>query len=389
MTRKLKLGFVVFLGERQANGGVNSLFELVSQLDNCHRTLITQKPSKIFDRWADVGVDVKVEKELARSSKAGTFGKLRNLVRANLNLKRTLKSERFDALICNDINAMMHVAPAAKMAGIPVVFFVRDIFERDRRYRIKWRFAATLADLVLCLSKDMSSELNGRLKTLGTKPINVKHVYSVVNFNRLFPADEHERMSLRQQLGIKVDECAIAYVAGFCDKKNQYDLIHNLPQLLDKIPNAHIHCLGDFSPSSDAYSRRCEDLIHQLGIDKRITAHGYTPEIGDWYRASNITLLASRREGLARCMIESLSCGTPVASFDVSSAKEILEQYQCGVVASQGNYDELWNKLTDLIKDPSLLQKMRHKGLQTTRKLFDGPTNGMTFLSHIEQLVSR
>jgi glycosyltransferase involved in cell wall biosynthesis len=97
---------------------------------------------------------------------------------------------------------------------------------------------------------------------------------------------------------------------------------------------------------------------------------GYTPAVEEWYQACDIIVVPTRKEGLARCMIEGLACGTPVVSFDVSSAREILEQHVCGLVVRSGDYPALGGAIQLLATDAAAMERMRISAAATARKLF-------------------
>ena len=376
----MKIAYVAFSGERSANGGFNSLFELVSRTEPGSAVLVTQKESPPLPKWRLAGIDCQTE---LIDQGANRWSKLSSVLTSGASLKRYFRDHDFDAVVCNDIRAMLHAAPAARRLGIPVIFFVRDIFEPQRRYGFKWKLAAQMADLILGLSSEMATELKQRLKPLLPGSVDVDYVYSIVDFDRMTTVDPKRRSELRSAIGIEPNEFSIVYAAGFCDKKNQLELIRQLPSLFQRVPNAHVHFLGDFQPDQDPYSRKCQQLALQLGIERNLSFHGYAGHISDWYQLSDCTLLASRREGMARCMIESLSCGTPVVSFDVTSAREILEGHQCGFVAQQGDYDLLFDQLHQLSSNPEIRSQMGTGGSQVSRQLFSSEANLRKFQSLI------
>jgi glycosyltransferase involved in cell wall biosynthesis len=170
-----------------------------------------------------------------------------------------------------------------------------------------------------------------------------------------------------------------------CAKKNQLALIEQLPALFDQTPQAHLHFVGDFDPQRDSYARRCEAAVNSGGLAERVTFHGYSTRIGDWYRAADCVLLASRREGLARCMIEALACGTPVVSFDVTSAHEILDRCGPQLVAPQGDYARLFAALGRLAEDPDARAKIGRTGAELARRRFSAEAATTQFA----QLASR
>lgn len=377
--------FVAFIGERNANGGVNSLFELVSRLQrNVQCTIVTQKEHPLLERWKSSGLNMTV---VSMPSGSGRLYQVKSLFLMYRKLSRLLKKTNPDVVVCNDIRSVLYASLASRRLKIPLAFFIRDIFPPGKKYGFKWRAAGRTTHLILCLSREMAGELGRRLRPLPGHRLNIQHVYSVVDFEKMHPVDADSRKRLRIEAKIPPEEFCVVYAAGFCNKKNQLELLKHLPQLVRAIPHAHVHFLGDFSPQTDDYSRRCQALATESGLQKHVTFHGYADNMADWYRMADCTLLASRREGLARCMIESISCGTAVVSFDVTSAKEVLEGYDCGLVARQGNYDQLIDHVTTLAGDSDLRQKFGGAGAEAARTLFQGHANAAQFEVILRNLI--
>ena len=136
-------------------------------------------------------------------------------------------------------------------------------------------------------------------------------------------------------------------------------------------PRARVHFVGDFDLETDAYARWCLAEAKNACVEKSVSFVGYTEGVADWYRALDAVAVPSRNEGLARCMIESLACGTPVVSFDVCSAREILEGRDCGVVVASGNHEALAEALASLASDSEARVRLGARGATVARELFD------------------
>ena len=104
---------------------------------------------------------------------------------------------------------------------------------------------------------------------------------------------------------------------------------------------------------------------------KSVSFVGYTEGVADWYRALDTVAVASRNEGLARCMIEAVACGTPVISFDVCSAREVLEERGCGVVVANGDHAGLAGARARRATDASERERLGGRGVAAARELFD------------------
>jgi glycosyltransferase involved in cell wall biosynthesis len=70
-------------------------------------------------------------------------------------------------------------------------------------------------------------------------------------------------------------------------------------------------------------------------------------------------------------MIESLACGTPVVSFDVCSAREILEDHDCGLVIPNRDYQQLVRAIANLAEEDEQRARFAKNGVALAGRLFD------------------
>ncbi|MBB4091150.1 glycosyltransferase family 4 protein [Salinibacter ruber] len=216
----------------------------------------------------------------------------------------------------------------------------------------------------------------GDLPDLISIPIQRKFtsIYSIVDSDRFYSVPAKKRRDIRQKLGV-YGSPLLVYVASFNPIKAQQQFIeHVVPILKRKLQDVKVAFVGDFAPKQDAHARDCLETVSRRDVEEHVVFAGYQSNVERWYQAADLTVLASEKEGLARAMIESIACGTPVVSFDVASAHEILTQHQCGVVVPQGEYNAFADAVTELWEDESRRDEMGLNGVRIARELFDPET---------------
>jgi glycosyltransferase involved in cell wall biosynthesis len=360
--------FVVTQSGNHANGGVESITQVLEHLRRVRPLVVTQMETRINRRWRDAGCEVLIWSMPAPRPTS--------LVRTNQLMFKLLRSTGCRIVHCNDILALWHTAFGARMAGARVVFNVRNIKQGTARYGWRWHVARRISDRQLVLSKEMRAALASRLglkdSSAGANARTIEYIYSAVDPLSLSPMMGIERAALRARLGIAAECFAIGIVAAFEPRKAQLDFITEcVPHLKRLLPQARIFFVGDFNPEGNDYARRCQSAVEALGLGKSVSFTGYQSEMNQWYRALDLLVVASRNEGLARCMIESLACGTPVVSFDVCSAREILEEGGCGVVVPQGDFKSLVERLAALAGAPTVRERFGVRGAALARELFE------------------
>ena len=375
--------FVVFQTGASANGGVESITQVLEHLTRVRPVVVTQIETPVNERWRRAGIEVRVwslpyrmGSAFRSGGAAATLRRALSFARTNARMRALVRETGARVVHCNDLLALLHTAPGAKSAGARVVQNVRDTLAAGERYGARWRWAATrAADRTVVLSDEMRAAFVSALGVPGVAE-RVEVIPSVVDFRVMAPAGAAERAALRERLGIAPGELAIGYVAGFNPKKAQLRFLEEgAPALRDALPGARVHFVGDFDPEGDPYAAACREAVRARGVEEAVRFAGYSPRVADWYRALDLVVLASAKEGLARCMIEALACATPVVSFDVCSAREVLEGNACGIVARQGDYPALVAALAALGRDPEARRAMGERGAEAARRLFRAEAN--------------
>jgi glycosyltransferase involved in cell wall biosynthesis len=319
--------------------------------DDFHWTLMTNRATWRTERWRAGGARVI---RFAFDEKAGKIARAAQLSLA----AATALTVSADILHGNDIRGAQVLLPAARLKNMPLVFTLRGMKPDNERYDTKWKRVARRLDTLVTLSDDMAQRVQDRLPVDAARHYTIN---SIVDIDEFQPLDPSQRAARRTQLKIGEREIAIGMVAGFFDIKRQLEVIRDvLPKLAD-LP-VRLHLIGDFEPETSAYARACADLVVAQGMSDRVVFHGFRKDAADCLAAVDIALVASRREGLARCMIEAMACGTPVVSVDVCSAREMLEPSGAGIVVDLNDWSGLAAALRGLCNDPDKRATMGRAG---------------------------
>ena len=114
-----------------------------------------------------------------------------------------------------------------------------------------------------------------------------------------------------------------------------------------------------------------EQLIDKLKIDrKRCHLYGPTNDIRKEYLNSSVFVFSSRFEGFGMVLIEAMSCGLPVVSFDCPCGpKDIVSDNVDGLLVPNGNVECFAKSLEELLKHPDEIRRLS-KSAQDKSKLF-------------------
>ncbi len=110
-------------------------------------------------------------------------------------------------------------------------------------------------------------------------------------------------------------------VASLTPVKAQATLLQALARVVLRIPDAHLHIVGE-GPL------RCE-LQHQaaaLGIGEHVTFHGAVPHhhLPAWYQAADLCVLSSRFESQGMVVLEAAACARPTVGTAVGVLPDLM-----------------------------------------------------------------
>ena len=101
-------------------------------------------------------------------------------------------------------------------------------------------------------------------------------------------------------------------------------------------------------------------LIQELGVQDSILLMDSTKNIMEKFLKSEIYLMTSRYEGFGMVLLEALSCGLPIISFDINSGpNEIITNQEDGFLIEDGDEAEFRLKVSELMADNELRLNMR------------------------------
>ena len=131
-----------------------------------------------------------------------------------------------------------------------------------------------------------------------------------------------------------------------------------------ELPDWHL-CIfgaGDRTP----YQQLATDLKLD---DTRCELCEATRNISEEYLRSSLFVFSSRFEGFGMALVEAMSYGLPVISFDCPCGpKDIVNNGIDGILVESGNVEELAKAIVRLAKDRELMQHLADEAVMTARK---------------------
>lgn len=153
--------------------------------------------------------------------------------------------------------------------------------------------------------------------------------------------------------------------AGRLTYQKGYDLLINAYKIVvDTFPEWHLDIYG-----TGELKEQLSLQINQLGLTENITIEEPVKDIKAQYVKSDFYVMSSRFEGFGMVLVEAMSCGLPCVSFDCPDGpSEVISDGKDGLLASNGDVDDLAAKMIWMISHKTERRKMGINAAQSAKK---------------------
>ena len=139
------------------------------------------------------------------------------------------------------------------------------------------------------------------------------------------------------------DKFNILFIGSVTDRKKPHMIIEAIQRIYDK--SYHLSIVGP--APNEKYFKELKDLIAKSDLQNQVSLIGPVDResVKDYYSTSNLMILPSISEGLARVIFESQVAMCPVLVTDAPGMSDIVIDGQTGYVFESNNLDSLSLKI--------------------------------------------
>lgn len=242
---------------------------------------------------------------------------------------------------------------AARLCGVPVrVYLLRGMrLEtltglRHRLLLAAERVASTCAHYVVC----NSPSLRAKAESVGIAPLNKLSMIGSgssqgVDVDRFSPGTD----TIRKELRIPKYAPVIGFVGRLTRDKGIPELINAFEMIHQTIPNARLLLVGWFDESADAVT---DDLRRTIAHHPRIVCTGFVADTAPYYRAMDLMVLPTWREGFPNVVLEAAATGLPVVTTVSTGSRDAVIPEVTGLLIPAGYPEAISEAVIRLIRNP-------------------------------------
>ena len=175
----------------------------------------------------------------------------------------------------------------------------------------------------------VSPELHDAHLGAGLSREQLSLVVNGVDLERFRPADEPEQQTLRRELGLPLDARLILFVGFFSQEKCPHLLFEAWSHLQGNgLPASALVFVGatrsQYAEVDPTLAPRLREAASGLGLGARTVFIERARRIERYYRAADLFVLPSSREGLPMALLEAMACGLPCVATRLSGSTDVV-----------------------------------------------------------------
>lgn len=261
---------------------------------------------------------------------------------------------------------------AARLAGVPVIWHVRDRIADDYLPPMVARFFRFLCRVIPNAVIANSQATLDSLLLPAAKPVNTE----------IRSAGVCSRASVIHD-GVKLDHTShlsrpkaassprIGLVGRLAPWKGQHIFIRAAEIVARKHPDCQFHIVGAALFGEEAYERELRSLVESLGLERQIEFTGFRTDVTDLMRLFDIVVHASTTgEPFGQVVIEAMAASKPVVATNGGGIPEIVEDGVTGTLVPMGDVPAMASAILGLIENPESAKQMGMAGRERVEKFF-------------------
>ena len=264
-----------------------------------------------------------------------------------IKLEHLIKEKNIDIVHINTSYTYVG-AIAAKKMHIPIVWHVRELLEEDQNNRfIARKFSKKLiskSNKIIAISNYVYAKYS---KIFGEKLVEIPNGIDVTLY-------------YVQRDILSDDITKYIYVGGISEKKGVGYIIDAMKQLIEEENyNVHLDILGnDKMPFGD----KMKEIIRENKLTDYINFNGLCVNTDEYYKKSDVMIMASECEAFGRTTVEAMQSGCLVIGSDSGATPDILNHGKAGILFKPRDSVDLKNKMIYVMKNKSICRKIAKDG---------------------------
>ncbi|PTL56482.1 glycosyltransferase [Paraconexibacter algicola] len=264
------------------------------------------------------------------------------------------------ALVHTNTSVTLGGAAAARVAGVPHVWHVREIYTGFERWWPGYRRLLLTADALPCVSRATWVQFEGAPEA------------SMLPDGLAIDPQRAERAAARAALGVPQDAVVVAVLGRISGWKGQDVLVRALGHgPLAARGDVVALVAGEPWRGEERHLRELHEIAAGLGVGGRVVHCGFRPDVDTVYGAADVVVVPSKQpDPFPNAALEAAAAGCCVVASAHGGLPEMLRDGETGVLVPPGDPAALAAALGDLVDDPARRDALGAAAREDVRRRF-------------------
>jgi glycosyltransferase involved in cell wall biosynthesis len=288
-------------------------------------------------------------------------------------LSKLMKKRGAAIVHTNSLKADIIGGISARMAGVPVLWHIRDRIENDYLPRpavfaFRW-LSRVLPNYIITNSlatlKTLQLPRQDAATTIysGVEWNNADSLVSVVHdgvVEENFTVEDEEK-----------SEPLLGIVGRITRWKGQHIFLQAASQVSKEFPEARFQIIGSSMFGEEDYGAELEQIVKDLQLEERVEFTGFIANISERLKKLDILVHASiTSEPFGLVIVEGMVAGKPVVATRGGGVLETVKDGETGILVPMGDADAMAEAMKYLLRNPEKAREMGLAGRQRVRECF-------------------
>jgi glycosyltransferase involved in cell wall biosynthesis len=292
------------------------------------------------------------------------FAALIDIFKAVYDIYSIIRRERYDLIYTNTLKSHILGGLAGKIAGIKVIWHVRDLPVKSRTAWVIKIASKFLPDRIIAISKAVAMQFN--LQKTGV-------IYNGID-RRIIQAKASQNVSFDMEPLIKLPESTplIGIIGQISRWKGQDIFLKAALSLTSKFPEAKFLIIGEALYGESDFKRELEEIVEINRITGKVIFTGQMENVYPLLKQLDILAHCSLEpEPFGRVLIEAMALKVPVIGARGGAIEEIIIDGENGLVVPPGDPEKLAEAIEKLLIDRSLREELTRNAFSKNAAEFD------------------
>lgn len=354
-------------------GSGREMFNIIERLDkNVFEPYIVtrSKGGGLYDEIISKGYPVIIE-QFSAENKSGVVEKIKEINR----LVKVFKPYKFDLWQSFNWTSDFTEALVAKRAGAKYLYVKKNMNWERKAWKLKSLFSTAIIARNTTLLETYFAPSYFKKKTF--------FITGGVDTARFIPGTQ---TSIRSEYNIPDDAFLVSCIAQIVRVKDQGTLI----KAVSELDNVYVMLAG--AHRDEKYTTELKALIHELGMDNRVSLPGPVSRVNELLNTTNVFVLPTTKrggheEGCPVALMEAMAAGTTCIASDVAGSRDLVKHGETGLLFQDSNTEELAAHLKFLIVNQPEAKRMAKNGYDSIQAKHTLEIEAATFIDLYKKMT--